>query len=240
MEGKSDGMGFLIGSNAVSLLQYPDPNILRNPSLNMKMHYMKSLEEGKMRFVKRKIKPMTSISQDTFVYSELPFEPDLLPQEMPTPIERTKVMIDRSKSSYSKYLDPGATTYNLDYVALSLQDLQSSVAVNDTITYWNWPQKKTVTIPVERIPNETMCDETNEHDCVKRRWEFQNQVKRVPHTGLNTEVRSNYSDPRLNKEAIEYSTTDIKPLLVHEAITPFAKISEYNIIGSGEPVIKYV
>lgn len=201
---------------------------------------MKALEEGKMRFVKRKIKPMTSISQDTFVFSDLPFEADLLPIQMPSPVEPTKVMIDRSKTSYTKYLDPGATTYNLAYIAMSPQDLQSSVAVKDNITYWNWPQIKPNTIPVDRIPDETMCDGLNEHECTKRRWEFQNQLKRVPHTGLGTEARSNYLDPKLNKECIEYNTTDIKPLLVHEQITPFAKKSEYNIYGSGEPVVKYV
>lgn len=193
-----------------------------------------------MRFVKRKIKPMTSISQDTFVFSDLPFEADLLPIQMPSPVEPTKVMIDRSKTSYTKYLDPGATTYNLAYIAMSPQDLQSSVAVKDNITYWNWPQIKPNTIPVDRIPDETMCDGLNEHECTKRRWEFQNQLKRVPHTGLGTEARSNYLDPKLNKECIEYNTTDIKPLLVHEQITPFAKKSEYNIYGSGEPVVKYV
>lgn len=193
-----------------------------------------------MRFVKRKIKPMTSISQDTFVFTELPFEADLLPIEMPTPVEATKVMIDRSKISYTKYLDPGATTYNLSYIALSPQDLQSSVAVKDNITYWNWGKINPSNIPVDRLPNETMCDESNEHECIKRRWEFQNQLKVVPHTGISTEVRSNYLDPKLNKECIEYSTTDIKPLLVHEQITPFAKKSEYNIYGSGEPVVKYV
>ncbi|KAH8409339.1 hypothetical protein KR222_000677 [Zaprionus bogoriensis] len=220
--------------------KYCDPNLLRNPSLNMKTQYMKSVEEGKMRFVKRKIKPMTSVSQDTYTYTDLPFEADPLPLQLPTPVEPTKVIIDRSKIGYTKYLDPGATTYNLSYVAMSKHDLDSSVAVHDNITYWNWAQHNTTTQPVERQADATMCDDAKASDCVKRRLEYQNQLKRVPNTGLVTEVQANYLDPKLNKEHIEYDTTDMQPLLVHETVQPFATLSEYAVYGSGQPVVKYV
>ncbi|KAL7742258.1 hypothetical protein ACLKA6_005520 [Drosophila palustris] len=220
--------------------KYCDPYILRNPSLNMKTQFMKRFEEGNLRFVKRKIKPMTSISQDTYTYTELPFEADPLPIQMPTPVEPIKVTIDRSKIGYTKYLDPGATTYNLSYVGMSPEDLQASVAVHDNITFWNWAQHSPAVVPIAREVDEVMCDESASAECTKRRLEYECQIKRVPHTGLVTEVQANYLDPKLNKECIEYDTTDIKPLLVHEPVTPFATLSEYGVYGSGQPVIKYV
>ncbi|XP_030555072.1 uncharacterized protein LOC115758519 [Drosophila novamexicana] len=220
--------------------KYGDPNILRNPSLNMKTQFMKRFEEGNLRFVKRKIKPMTSVTQDTYTYIELPFETEPVPMHMPTPVETTKVIIDRSKIGYTKYLDSSATTYNLSYVHYTPHDLQASIAAHDNITFWNWTQNGPDATHVSRVADETMCDENNAHDCPKRRLEYQNQLKRVPHTGLVTEVRDNYVDPKMNKEYIEYDITDVKPILVSEEVTPFAKISEYGVYGSGNPVLKYV
>ncbi|EDW03931.1 uncharacterized protein LOC6561674 [Drosophila grimshawi] len=218
--------------------KYGDPNALRNPSLNMKTQFMKSFEECKLRFVKRKIKPMTSVSQDTFTFVELPYQAEPLPMHMPTPVEATKVLIDRSiPSSYTKYLDPGATTYNLSYINISPND---RIAAHDNITYWNWSEHCPAVKHVARVPDETMCDTANAHDCPKRRLEYRNQVKHVPHTGLGTEVRDNYVNPKLNKEYIEYDITDVKPILVSESVTPFAQLSEYNVYGSGSPVLKYV
>lgn len=206
----------------------------------MKTQFMKRFEEGNLRFVKRKIKPMTSVSQDTYTYTELPFESDPLPIQMPTPVEPLKLVIDRSKIGYTKYLDPGATTYNLSYVHMSPQDLQASVAVHDNITFWNWAQHSPAVIPIGREADEVICDESSAAECTKRRLEYQCQIKRVPNTGLVTEVQANYLDPKLNKEYIEYNTTDVKPILIHEPVTPFATLSEYGVYGSGQPVIKYV
>lgn len=222
-------------------LQYPDPYVLRNPSLNMKTQYMKRFEEGNLRFIKRKIKPLMSVSHEAFTFVELPFEADPLPIHMPTPVEPTKVLIDRSKSGYTKYLDPSATTYNLSYVQYSPQELKSSVAAHDNITIWNWAQRRDETpTHTTRVADEHICDESNAHDCPRRRLEYRNQVKRVPHTGLITEVRANYVDPKLNKEYIDYNTTDVRPILISESVPPFAQLSEYNVYGSGDPVQKYV
>ncbi|XP_017857560.1 PREDICTED: uncharacterized protein LOC108610156 [Drosophila arizonae] len=228
-----------ISSNYV--WKYPDPNVLRNPSLNMKTQYMKRFEEGNLRFIKRKTKPLISVSQEAFTFVDLPFEADQIPIRMPTPVETTKVLIDRSKIGYTKYLDPSATTYNLSYVHYTPQDIKASIAAPDTITFWNWAERGgETTTHVTRVADEVMCDETNALACPKRRLEYPSQLKCVPHTGLITEVRANYLNPRLSKEYIDYDTTDVQPVLVSEPFAPFAKSSEYGIYGSGDPVRKYV
>ncbi|XP_016982109.1 uncharacterized protein LOC108046748 [Drosophila rhopaloa] len=216
--------------------QYGNPNTLRNPSLNMKTQYMKPFEEGCLRFVKRKMKPISSVSHDSFVLKELPEEQEILPITMPTPVAATKLIIDRSEASYSKYLDPSSTTYNLSYVRLSPEDLCGGVAAHDNITFWNWSEKMPPTRKVSREVDPTMCDEGSKQLCPKRR-EFQNLKKPVPHSGMVTEVRANFTDPQFRR--VEFDP-DVKPILVHTEVIPFSKRSEYAIYGSGEPVIKYV
>ncbi|XP_017068469.2 uncharacterized protein LOC108106105 [Drosophila eugracilis] len=217
--------------------KYGNPNTLTNPSLNMKTQYMKPFEEGCLRFIKRKMKPISSVSHDSYVLKELPEEQEIIPIAMPTPVAATKLVIDRSQALYSKYLDPSATTYNLSYVRLSPQDVSASVAAQDNITYWNWKEKMPPPRKVSPEEDPTLCDEGNTHDCPKRRCEFQNLTKRVPHSGMVTEVRANYTDPQFRK--VEFDP-DVKPVLVHEEVMPFATKSEYAIYGSGDPVIKYV
>ncbi|XP_068151512.1 uncharacterized protein [Drosophila tropicalis] len=218
--------------------KYGDPNILRNPSLNMNIQFMKPFEQGKIRFVKRKMKPMSSVSMDTYTPKDLPLEEDPLPLTMPTPVQSTKLIIDRSKTGYSKYLDPSATTYNLSYVRYNPKELQAGVAAHDNVTFWNWNEHMPAGKKVTREPDENMCDTTAAKKCPKRILEYQNQTKRVPNTGMKTEVRDNYKDPRF--DSMDYDLSDVKPILLHEPITPFAKKSEYAIYGSGEPVLKYV
>ncbi|XP_017132607.1 uncharacterized protein LOC108149496 [Drosophila elegans] len=217
--------------------QYGNPNTLRNPSLNMKTQYMKPFEEGSLRFVKRKMKPISSVSHDSFVHKALPEEQEILPITMPTPVVATKLIVDRSQASYSKYLDPSSTTYNLSYVRLSPEDLCGGVAAHDNITYWNWSEKMPPTRKVSREVDPIMCDEGSTQVCPKRRCEFQNLNKPVPHSGMVTEVRANFTDPQFRR--VEFDP-DVKPILVHTEVTPFANKSEYAIYGSGEPVIKYV
>ncbi|XP_022224491.1 uncharacterized protein LOC111075478 [Drosophila obscura] len=217
--------------------QYGDPNILRNPSLNMKSQYMKPFEQGHLRFIKRKIKPISSVTQDTFVEKTLPVDVVPIRNAMPTPVEATKLIIDRSKIGFSKYTDPSATTYNLSYVRYPPNELMGGIAANDNVTFWNWSEKFTPAKKVARYPDATMCDDFPAKDCPKRRCEFQNTTKSVPHTGMSTEVRENYTDPQFR--AMKFNV-EVKPLMVYEAITPFAKKSEYAIYGSGEPVVKYV
>ncbi|EDW28844.1 GL19394 [Drosophila persimilis] len=217
--------------------QYADPNILRNPSLNMKSQYMKPFEQGNLRFIKRKIKPISSVTQDTFVEKILPVELDPIRIPMQTPVEATKLIIDRSKIGYSKYTDPSATTYNLAYVRYPPNELSGGIAAHDNVTFWNWSEEHKPSKKVARYPDATMCDDFPAKDCPKRRCEFQNTTKSVPHTGMSTEVRDNYIDPQFR--AMEFNV-DVKPLMVYEAITPFSKKSEYAIYGSGEPVVKYV
>lgn len=219
------------------MFQYNDPNALRNPSLNMKTQYMKPFEEGSLRFVKRKMKPISSVSHESYVLKELPEEQEILPVTMPTPVAATKLVIDRSEASFSKYLDPSSTTYNLSYVRWGPEDLCGGVAAHDNITYWNWTEKMPPIQKVSREEDPTMCDEGNTHNCPKRRCEFQNLTKRVPHSGMVTEVRANFTDPQFRR--VEFDP-EVKPILVHEEVTPFAEKSEYGIYGSGEPVIKYV
>ncbi|XP_034670318.1 uncharacterized protein LOC117902806 [Drosophila subobscura] len=217
--------------------QFGDPNILRNPSLNMKSQYMKPFEQGHLRFIKRKIKPISSVTQDTFVEKTLPVDVAPIRNAMPTPVEATKLIIDRSKIGFSKYTDPSATTYNLAYVRYPPNELLGGIAAHDNVTFWNWSEQCKPSQKVARYPDATMCDDYPAKDCPKRRCEFQNTTKSVPHAGMSTEVRENYTDPQCR--SMEFNV-EVKPLLVYEAITPFAKKSENAIYGSGEPVVKYV
>ncbi|XP_017047933.1 uncharacterized protein LOC108092716 [Drosophila ficusphila] len=217
--------------------QYNDPNALRNPCLGVKTQYMKPFEDGYLRFIKRKMKPISSVSHDSFVLKELPEEQEVLPVTMPTPVAATKLVIDRSQASYSKHLDPSATTYNLSYVRMSPEDLCGGIAAHDNITYWNWSEKMPPPQKVAREPDPIMCDDGPTNLCPKRRCEFQNLTKRVPHSGSITEVRANFTDPRFR--TVEFDP-EVKPILEYAEVTPFAKKSEYAIYGSGEPVIKYV
>ncbi|KAH8413538.1 hypothetical protein KR009_012208 [Drosophila setifemur] len=217
--------------------KYGNPDTLRNPSLNMKTLYMKPFEQDHLRFIKRKMKPISSVSHDSYVAKELPEEQEVLPVIMPTPVKATSLIIDRSDEGYSKYLDPECTTYNLSYVRHTPEALSGGIAAHDNLTYWNWSEKRMPTRKVSREPDPIMCDGFNSQRCPKRRCEFQNDTKRVPHSGMVTEVRENYSDPQMRK--VEFDL-EMKPILVHEDVIPFATKSEYNIYGSGEPVVKYV
>ncbi|ALC38201.1 CG8292 [Drosophila busckii] len=220
--------------------KYGDPDVLRNPSLNMKTQYVKPFDAKNLRFIKRKIKPMSSVSRDTYKFSEMPFEAELPSLHIPTPVLASTLEIDRSQVSYTKYLDPSATTYNLDYVNFTGKPMTSGIAAHDNLTYWNWDEHAPTVMRVTREADEHMCDESAARDCPKRRLEYQNMTKRVPHTGLITEVQHSYKDPKHNKEYMEFDTSDIKSLLTYEAIAPFATDTEYKILGSGEPVVKYV
>lgn len=202
----------------------------------MKTQYMKPFEEGQLRFVKRKMKPISSVSHDTFVLKEMPEEQEVVPVTMPTPVKATKLIIDRSEEGFSKYLDPSATTYNLSYVRLSPEQILGGVGAHDNLTYWNWTEKMPPTKKVSQEVDTNMCDESNAKQCPKRR-EFQNLTMRVPHTGMVTEVRANFTDPQMR--LVEFDP-NVKPLLEHADVMPFAKKSEYNIYGSGEPVRTYV
>ncbi|KAH8324241.1 hypothetical protein KR074_002223 [Drosophila pseudoananassae] len=217
--------------------KYANPDALRNPSLNMKTHYMKPLDECCLRFIKRKIKPISSVTHDTFVLKEMPEEQEILPISMPSAATATNLVIDRSEEAMSKYLDPNATTYNLSYVRHSKEALTGGIAAHDNLTYWNWSEKVVPTRKVSREPDPILCDEFPSQKCTKRRCEFQNMTKSVPHSGMVTEVRENFTDPQFRK--VEFDP-DVTPKLVHADVVPFGTKSEYAIYGSGEPVVKYV
>ncbi|XP_030384867.1 uncharacterized protein LOC115632040 [Scaptodrosophila lebanonensis] len=222
--------------------KYIDPNTIRNPTMNMKMQFMKPFEQGQLRFIKRPIKPMSSVTQDTYGWTQLPREPDPSPIYMPTPVEATKLELDRSKISDSKYLDPSATTYNLSYVHYQPRDIQRGIAAQDNITFWNWNELFPVGKRVISGADEQMCDDFPAKKCPKRRCEYQNQLKPVPHTGQITEMRQNYRDPKYRDDYIEFETTDVRPLFLSDEAQriPQAKVCENSLYGSGEPVARYV
>lgn len=198
---------------------------------------MKPFDECCLQFIKRKIKPISSVTQETFVLKEMPYEQPILPITMPSAVTTTNIVIDRSKEGISKYLDPNATTYNLSYVAHSKEALSGGIAAHDNLTFWNWSEKVVAMRKVSREPDPILCDEFPSQKCTKRRCEFQNELKPVPHSGMVTEVRENYIDPLTRK--VEFDP-EVTPKLVSADVIPFAKKSEYAIYGSGEPVVKYV
>ncbi|KAH8237796.1 hypothetical protein KR032_001621 [Drosophila birchii] len=217
--------------------QYGNPYTLKNPSVGVHAQFMKPFEEGQLRFIKRRMKPISSVSHDTYVLKEMPEEPQVVSPAMPTPVKATKIVIDRSEEGYSKYLDPSATTYNLSYVRLSPEKIAAGVGAHDNVTFWNWSENMMPSRKVTREPDPVMCDDSCSKLCPKRRCEFQNQTKRVPHSGMVTEVRANFTDPQ--RRLVEFDP-NVRPVLEHADVMPFGKKSEYAIYGSGEPVVTYV
>lgn len=180
--------------------------------------------------------PASSVSRTDYLWH--PNVPREAPAKwsLPTPVTASKVSIDRSKPGYSKYLDPSATTSRLEYCHRTPQDIMSGIAAKDNITFWNWKniEKRTKKVFSEKDPEQ--CDALPTTECVKRRCEYPSLVKAVPNNGMTTEVRDNYVEPK----SIEYDITCIKNTATYKALDPFAKKSEYNILGSGECTQKYV
>ncbi|KAH8289918.1 hypothetical protein KR018_003217 [Drosophila ironensis] len=217
--------------------KYGNPDILKNPSLNMKQQFLKPYDESHLLFIKRKMKPVISVSQEAFVHKQIPEEQEVLPIRHPTPVEITKLVIDPAQEGFTKYVDSSATTYKLSYVRYAPSELRGGISASDNITFWNWEKLRGPTKKVSRVPDAQMCDEGAANRCTKRRCEFQCELKRVPHSGMVSEVGQNFTDPRLR--TVEFDP-EVKPKLVYAEVIPFATKSEYAIYGSGERVRQYV
>lgn len=218
-------------------LQYGDPDIIRNPTLD-KIDYVKPFYECNIKFLKRPMLPASSVSHSDYLWH--PEEPKEPPPSLPleTPIAAIKVNMDHSKPGYTKYLDPAATTSRLDYCHRTAQDVMSGIAAKDNITFWNWQTMEKRTKKVYRESDPQQCDRVPSIECVKRRCEYPSMVKSVPNSGLTTEVRENYVEPY--KRATEYDSTQIRNDMAFVEVDASPKNTEYGILGSGECTKKYV
>ena len=197
------------------------------------MEFIKPFDECHLRFIKRPIRPATSVSHTDYLWKNPIVSAAPSKIILPSAVATTKIVIERSKPGYSKYLDPNATTQRLAYTTHSLT---GGIGTHDNITYWNWKNNQNLKVFPSR--DEQLCDELPSQKCTKRRNEFASKVKHVPHGGMSTEIRSNYIKPE--ERAIDFDITDIRNQAPYLPIIPFAKKSEYNMYGSGDRTQKYV
>lgn len=218
--------------------QFNDPNESRNPSLGNKILYMKPLFETKLKFLNRTMIPANSTTHSDYVWDPIPAPPPPVNNDLPLEIKVTPIVVDRSKPSYSKYLDPTATTNRLDYCYRSPQEIMSGIGAQDNITFWSW-QKETHR-PFKVVPEKDVqqCDKLPADSCVKRRAEYTSTLKHVPNSGMTTEVRENYLKPQTRM--IDFNTTNIRNICVYQQVESSPKHTEYMLIGSGESTRKYI
>ncbi|XP_065367545.1 uncharacterized protein LOC135960229 [Calliphora vicina] len=211
---------------------------IRNVSLDRKIHYIKPFYECNLKFLKRPMRPASSVTHSDYLWQpETPISPPVYPY-MPESVSSTKIFIDRNKPGFSKYLDPAATTTNLDYCYRSPQDVMNSIAAKDNITFWNWKDIEYREKKVFRVKDAQLCDKLPSKDCTKRRCEFPSKVRAVPNSGLTTEVRENYVKP--NGRSIVYDDSHIRNDLTFVTSEPVMGKTEYDVLGSGECTQKYV
>ncbi|XP_053958377.1 uncharacterized protein LOC128863296 [Anastrepha ludens] len=218
--------------------KYDDPNKKINPSLGPKVQLMKNFEDRRLRFISRPMRPASSVMQQDFLWKPQSAVDPPTPIPLPAAVAVSRTVINRAKPGCAKLLDPAATTSRLAFVHYTPDDLKNSVARNDNITFWNWSDKRAPTKRVFLDRDDTMCNEKPATECPKRHCEFPSLVKRVPNSGMTTEVRANFIEPI--KRAIDFNTAHIHNRLTHDPVTPSPKDTEYKLYGSGERTQKYV
>lgn len=219
-------------------LQYDDPNKMINPSLGPKVQLMKNFEDRRLRFISRPMRPASSIMHQDYLWNPQTAPAPPTPTALPSPVAASKVVINRAKASFSKLLDPAATTSRLSFVHYTPAELMGSVARHDNITFWNWQKYNTQIKRVFPGRDDTQCDDKAARECPKRHCEFPSLVQHVPNSGMTTEVRANYIEPI--KRTIDFETAHIHNRLVYDPVTPLSKETEYKVYGSGERTLKYV
>lgn len=199
---------------------------------------MKPFYDCNVKFLKRPMKPACSVTHSDYRWQPETLTLSPVSLHIPTLVSKTKVLIDRNKPGYSKYLDPAATTNNLDYCYRSPKDLLNGIAAKDNITFWNWKDIEYSDKKVLRTKDAQLCDKLQSKDCPKRRFEFPSKVKSVPNSGLTTEVRQNYV--KLNSHTLDCDDSRKRNDITFVANEQPIGSTEYNILGSGECTHKYV
>lgn len=215
-------------------MQEPENNEIRNPTIP-KINSIKTFDECRLRFIKRPMRPATSVARDDYDWKTPVEMPQPSKITLPSAVPATAIIIDRSKQSHVKHLDPNATTQRLSYVQYTPEQIVGGICAHDNITFWNWKYSGNKKVIPER--DMEMCDNLPSKQCRKAKT-FPTLVKHVPHGGMNTEIRSNYIEPK--KREIPFNTSAIKNGITHMPILPFAKKSEYALYGSGERTQKFV
>ncbi|XP_004533400.1 uncharacterized protein LOC101452501 [Ceratitis capitata] len=218
--------------------KYEDPNKVINPSLGPKVQSMKNFEDRRLRFISRPMRPASSVMHQDYVWNPQAEPAQPAPIPLPSAVSASSLVINRTKPSFSKLLDPTATTSRLAFAHYTPDELMGSVARHDNITFWNWSKYSTQSKRVFFGRDDTMCDSLPAKECPKRHCEFPSLVAHVPNSGMTTEVRQNYIEPI--KRAIDFETAHIHNRQVFDPVTPSPKDTEYKLYGSGERTLKYV
>lgn len=197
---------------------------------------MKDFYDSSLKFLSRPMLPPSSVSHSDYLWRPQAVVETVPQIAIPTPVAVTKISIDRAKVGYSKYLDPAATSYRLDFCNRTPTD----IGANNNITFWNWNKIELRTKKVHREKDPQQCDKLPSNECTKRREEYPSTVKAVPNFGLTTETTSNYTKPMKtidNNNLRQPSLNDIEQGKV--CIYPYQ--TEYaSIIGLQEKTEKYV
>lgn len=219
--------------------QFSKPDEIRNVTLDKKVQFMKPFYDCNLKFIKRPMRPASSVTHSDFLWRPVPSISMPQTPHLPAAIKSTAITIDRNKPGYTKLLDASATSSRLDYCYRSPKDIMNGVGAQDNITFWNWKKYERSAKKVFRDKDVQQCDKLPSNECMKRRCEFRSDVKYVPHSGLTTEVRENYTPP--NAYGIEYNKTHIKNASTYAEIEPIkGKITEYGVVGSGDCTNKFV
>uniref|UniRef100_A0A1B0BPL0 Uncharacterized protein n=1 Tax=Glossina palpalis gambiensis TaxID=67801 RepID=A0A1B0BPL0_9MUSC len=215
-----------------------DSSALRNPNLSKELRVIKPFYEMKLKFLRRPMLPAISVTHSDFLWNPSPPIPICgpMPALIPSPVRSNIVTVNRNEHGYAKYLDPQATTQRLDYCHRSCRDISKGIAVNDYITFWNWKDIDSHAKKVSVTSDSQLCDKFRSKDCEKRS-ELQNQRKRVPNSGMTTEVRENYL--KQNSYETVYDGSRLRYDHKHE-VDQMPKKTECGILGSDDHTLKFL
>ncbi|XP_055916719.1 uncharacterized protein LOC129949343 [Eupeodes corollae] len=174
-----------------------DKTTLRNPSLKCNaLNFIKPFEDKHLRLAPKLLQDPKSVYKNNF-HNKPQVQGDKLQLKWNCgSVEKSEQLtIDRSKASYSKYLDLSATSNRLDYIPFS-SDQTLGIGAKDNITFWNWikndSKKKYNVWPIRQNLMHKLS--INKHS-QRHRGEFQIRQNSVPNRGLTTETKANFGTP---------------------------------------------
>lgn len=191
--------------------------------------FMKPYDECNLHNVPKETIKTRSVYQTDFEIKVKYDKKPIINKFLPSGVGVTKISGDRTRPDFVKYLDPTATTSNLTYVDHAF----NGIAAKDNITFWNWYNNGGGFVQnVWQCQEKPLCN-----NCPNRRYEYRNMVKPVPHTGMTTEIRDNFTP---HEKDATIRACPLQRNVVSFEHVPFPTNTENRIYGSGQRIQKYV